>query len=341
MENSNQKVWSGSERVVGYIIGIAFLGGAAYGVSLILPWLITLVTNFVTFIALVGGTFLVSAAIIKNRKMITIGYQIIIKKIWSALINSNPIAIMEIQYDTWIKQHEKLNDNIVQLKGTEEKLLSDMRENQEFANDKFKEAKTAEKLADERKDSSYKGKANTNAILAQRRVNTNKDLAPRLRAIQTALNYCERVYNAWTYDLLLLKDDIDLKKKTLKTLAQTNGVFDMAKSYLNGNSNDRIQFEEAQQAYAEKVSSYVANIKRFTEQTKDWVYNKDIQDAIETEEGQKLLSMYDENSISDLTDFKSLLVDSDNTTFVKASQNMEKLEATTFIKGNTNFDQLK
>jgi hypothetical protein len=344
METTGQKkVWTGSERVIGYLIALALLIGVGRGLYLILPSLIALVTNLATFLALVFGILLVCYVIISNRKMISIGYQIIIKKIWSALINSNPIAIMEIQYDTWSKQKDKLNENIITLQATEENLLVEMKDNQKFAQDKLKEAKKSQEMAGEgeNKDKGYANKATTNAILAQRRVKTNQELAPRLKAIQTALNYCKRVFDAWENDLLLLKDDINLKKKTLKTLSETNSVFDMAKSYINGNSNERIMYEEANQAYAEKVSSYVANIKRFTEQTKDWVYNKDIQDAIETDEGNKFLSMYDEDTIGQLTDFRTLLDNPEETTFVQASNNMEKMEASTFTRSNTNFDQLK
>jgi hypothetical protein len=342
METTGQKkVWTGSERVIGYLIALAILIGVGRGLYLILPSLIALVTNLATFLALVFGIFMVLYLVISNRKMISIGYQIVVKKIWSALINSNPIAIMEIQYDTWSKQKEKLNDNIIKLKSSEQELILVMEENKDFANQKMKEAKKAQELAEEKQDKSYKSKATTNAVMAQRRVESNNMFLPKLKAIQTALSYCERVFDAWTNDLELLKDDISEKKKNLKILANTNGVFEMAKSYINGNSNERVMFEEANQAYAEKVSSYVANIKRFTEQTKDWVYSKDIQDAIETEEGTKYLSMYDEESFSKLTDFRSLMVDNDELSFVAASNNMEKMEASTFTRSNTNFDQLK
>lgn len=345
MENSigQKKVWSGSERVMGYIVALSILGAFAYGVSLILPWLIAFVVNVYTFVALVAAGGLICWGIVANRKMISTAYQIIIKKIWGAMINSNPIAIMEIQYDTWLKQHEKLDENITTLKASEQELISIMDENSQFAKDKFNVAKKAKEISEESKgkDGNYSGQATKNAILAQRRVESNKMFLPKLQAIRTALNYCERVYNAWTDDLELLKDDINMKKRDLKVLARTNGVFEMAKSYINGNSNERIMYEEATQAYAEKVSMYVANIKRFTEQSKDWVYNKDIQEAIETEDGQKFLSMYDEESFGKLTDFRSLMESTDDISFVQSAENMSKVEASTFTKSTTNFDQLK
>jgi len=334
-----KKVWTGSERVMGYIVALAILGGIGYGLFIVLPFLITLVTNLFIFLGMVIGATLVVGVIWNNRKMISLAYQIIIKKIWSAMINSNPIAIMEIQCNTWIKQKEKLNENIKQLSAAEQDLLRVMEENKDEANDKFKEAKAAKELAESRNNPDYARKSNKNAIMAQRRVESNKMFIPKLQAIQTALNYCTRVYDAWTDDIELLKDDIREKKRNLSILSKTSGVFEMAQSYLNGNSNERIMFDEANEAYAQRISEYVANIKRFTEQTKDWVFNKDIQEAIQTESGQQYLSMYDEDSFGKLTDFKALM-EAQPTTFVEVSDNMNKIDTNTFTKGSS-FDGLK
>lgn len=344
MENSTgqKKVWTGSERVMGYIVALAIFGAIGYGLYYILPFLITLVTNVIIFGALVIGTGLLCWGVWANRKMISTAYQIIIKKIWKAMINSNPIAIMEIQYDTWLKQHEKLGLNINTLRASEEELLAIMEENKDFAQEKFKIAQMAKEINEkgEKTGQNYGNQATKNAILAQRRVESNKMFLPKLEAIRTALNYCERVYSAWTDDLELLKDDINEKKRNLKVLSRTNGVFEMAKSYINGNSNERIMFDEANEAYAERISMYVANIKGFVAQSKDWVYNKDIQDAIATEEGQKFLSMYDETSFNQLTDFRSLMSNND-VTFVQSAENMEKMETATFTRTSKVFDGLK
>jgi len=341
MENSGsgRKVWTGSERVMGYIVALAIFGGIGYGLYVLLPFLISLVVNLYIFVGLVVAGVLTIGVIWNNRKMISLAYQIIIKKIWSAMINSNPITIMEIQCDTWIKQHEKLNDNIKVLQAAEQDLLRVMEENSEDAQQKFKAAQAAKELAESRNNPEYNSKANKNAIMAKRRVDSNKMFIPKLQAIQTALNYCKRVYDAWSDDIELLKDDIREKKRNLSILSKTNGVFQMAQSYINGNSNERIIFDEANEAYARKISEYVANIKRFTEQTKDWVFNKDIQDAIMTESGQQYLSMYDEDSFSKLTDFKTLM-EPQAVTFVDASNKMNELEASTFTKSSS-FNNLK
>jgi len=339
MENTERKVWTGSERVIGYIFALALLIGGGYGLYIILPFLIGLVTNILIFVSMVAGTVIFIGLIVSNRKMISLAYQIIIKKIWSAMINSNPITIMEIQYSNWLREKEKLNDDIKTLQAAEEDLLRVMKENQDDANQKMSEAKAAEGLAVERNNPDYKKKANVNAIMAKRRVDSNTMFIPKLQAIQTSLNYCKRVFTAWEDDLMLLKDDIREKKRNLSILSKTNGVFKMAQSYINGNSNARILFDEANEAYAQIISEHVANIKRFTEQSRDWVLNKDIQDSIQSESGQQYLSMYNEETFSKITDFKSLM-EPEPENFLESSNRMNKIETSTFTKGGA-FDGLK
>jgi hypothetical protein len=83
----------------------------------------------------------------------------------------------------------------------------------------------------------------------------------------------------------------------------------------------------ATEAYAEKVSNYVANITRFTEQAKDWVYDKDIQEAVWEDEGQQLLSMYDTDTFNKLTDFRSLVTKDENMSFAQKSNEYQTVLA--------------
>ena len=193
LTTGQKKVWNGSEQVIGYIVALGLLFGVGYGLYVILPFLITLITNLAIFVGMTVALSVLAYVIISNRKMISVGYQIIIKKVWKALINSNPIAIMEIQYDNWTRQKEKLNQNIITLKASREELVAIMDDNKDVANTKFKEAQKAQELATERNSPEYTRQANNNAIKAQRRVESNKMFLPKLQAIETALNYCQRV----------------------------------------------------------------------------------------------------------------------------------------------------
>jgi hypothetical protein len=287
------------------------------------------VTNAIIFGALLGVTGLFLWLIWANKDMIALRYQLFIKKMWRAIVKSDPISVMEIQWKKWTMKRNELNDSIKTMKAGEAELLMAMDKKQAIAKDKFAQAKEAQELQTKRNDPNYGRKANKNSIIANRLMQSNQNLVPRLKAIQTAIGYCTKLYERWGDDLELLKQDIDLKKEDLKLLTSTSNAFDSAKSLLNDNPDERALWEMATEAYAEKVSNYVANITRFTEQAKDWVYDKDIQEAVWEDEGQKLLSMYDQDTFNQLTDFRSLVNKDENANanFGKMSTDYQKVLA--------------
>ena len=344
METTGQKkVWTGSERVVGYIIALALLVGVSRGLYLILPSLIALVTNLVTFLALVFGTVIVCGVIISNRKMISIGYQIIIKKVWSALINSDPIAIKEILCNKWQKDLNEQNNNITTLQSSELDFVNTMKQNEKEAEELIKEGKASEQLAisNPNQKDQYLMKASQNSVMAKSRLKSNEDLKPKLDFIRAALKISKRIYVECEGDLVVLRDDIVVKKRILKALSKTNSVFKMASSYINGNSNERIMFDEAERSYNEQVSEHFAKIKRFTETTKDWAMNRDIKDSINLKEGQAFLSTYNENTLNELqNNFKKLIEENrEQNTLLQTSENIGKFDTSTVT--SSNFDTLK
>jgi len=325
--NGPKKILTPTEKAVSWFIVLALLAGGVYLFSLILPWLITLLVNslyFAGLLALIGGT---TWFIISNRKMIALRYQLWVKKMWRSIVKSDPISVMEIQWKKWSQKRQELNESIKTMEAGEYELLMAMDKKQSIAKDKFAQAKQAKKLEETRNDPTMGRKATKNSIIANRLMKSNQDLVPRLKAIQTAIGYCKDLYDHWGDDLELLKQDIDMKKDDLKLYASTSNAFDSAKSVLNDNPDERALWEMANEAYAERISNYVANITRFTEQAKDWVYDKDVQSAVWEDEGLKLLDMYDKETFNQLTDFRSLLNKDENATFAEKSNSFQKVLA--------------
>lgn len=332
---SGKKILAPNEKIVSWVVALGLITGIGWILYKVLPILISIVTNAIILGLLLGGVGLICWFIWANRGMIALRYQLIIKKMWRGIVKSDPISVMEVQWRKWSKKREELNQSIVTMKAGETELLMAMDKRQTDANAKFQAAKKASELSEKKNDPEYGRKATKNSIIANRLMQSNKNLVPRLKAIQTAIAYCTKLYDKWGDDLELLKQDIDLKKGDLKLLESTSNAFDSAKSMLNNNPDERALWEMATEAYAERVSDYVANISRFTEQAKDWVYNKDIQEAEWEDEGNKLLSMYDEETFNQLTDFRSLVNKDENASFVQSSNDYQKILAEPVNKGQS------
>ena len=321
--NGKKGILAPNEKVVAGIVGVGVLAFLTWVGVMILPWVITATLNWLIVAGLAFGGWLLWS----NRKMIALRYQLWVKKMWRTIVKSDPISVMEIQWKKWTVKRNELNESIKTMKAGEQELLLAMDQKESMAKNKFSQAKEAQELSAKRNDPNYERKANKNSIIANRLMQSNQSLIPRLKAIQTAIAYCTELYDHWGDDLELLKSDIDLKKEDLKLLTSTSNAFDSAKSLLNGDPDERALWDMATEAYAEKVSNYVANITRFTEQAKDWVYDKDIQSAVWEDEGKQLLTMYDKDTFGQLTDFRSLIKKDDNATFAQKSNDYQKVLA--------------
>ena len=309
----------GTEKGVAWVVGALLLGGFLWVGKAILPWVLASIFNW----AILGGIVFAGLLVWWNREYFKIRYQLFIKKMWRGLVKSDPISIMELMWKKWTKKRVELNESIKVMKAGEAELLAAMDENQSKAKGMFAMAKAAQEQEEKKKDPNYGRKATKNSIIANRLNSANQDLLPRLQYLQKTIAYCTDLYDHWGDDLEMLKEDINLKKQTLKLYASTSSAIDSAKSILNANPDERAMWEMANEATAEKVSNYVANITRFTEQAKDWVYDKDIQSAVWEDEGKKLLSMYDQDTFNQLTDFRSLMAKPEDQSFAQTSNQFQ------------------
>ena len=317
--NGAKGILAKNEKAVAWVVGAGIFAALVWVGVKIIPWVLAAALNFLWLGLIAGGVALVWY----NMDYIKLRYQLVIKKMWRSVVKSDPISIMKLMWKKWTKKRVELNDSIQVMKAGEDELLAAMDENQAKAKDKFAIAKQALELETKRQDANYGRKATKNSIIANRLNLANKDLLPRLQYLQKTIAYCTDLYDHWGDDLEMLKEDITLKEQTLKLYASTSNAIDSAKSILNDNPDERAMWEMATEATAEKVSNYVANITRFTEQAKDWVYDKDIQSAVWEDEGKQLLSMYDQDTFNQLTDFRSLMLKPEDQSFAQASNSFQ------------------
>lgn len=334
---TTRNYWNKNEKIIGSIFPIILIGGIATAAYYLLPPLVFIMKNLLWVMGLAIPVIGIPLFIGSNWSWFIIRYQIFIKKLWKGLVNSDPITVMEIQYEKWNKELMRLGKNINLMEEAKNELVMKMEENKRVAEESFSKANKANEMLESGKGdkSKLKSSAYKFGILAQRRLDSNNNFIPRLKAIDVALTYIKKLESNWKTDLELLKDDINQKKSDLKVIKSTASGLDAAKSIINGNPNERALFEMANESYAEKLSSYVADIKRFTEQAENWVYSKEIENAVLEDKADNLLSLYNEDTFKQLTDFRSLMEidETKRLTFSQASNKMsESVEAFNRLK---------
>jgi hypothetical protein len=334
----------GGEKYFGYFVGIALIFAFGYILYHYGEMIIHTIKNGVILALWVGGTLAVVITLWKLRNIISYWWSILIKLAWKSMIEADPISAMRYAYNKWVREAETLNDTVIELESKEAELKRTLAENEQEANTYFSAGKKAKEMAGKlqgEEATDLTEEATANSIKAQRRAQSIKILIPRLETIQRALDYCKKLHKNWVRGLDLLNDDIKVKEADLANLKSVANAFRTAKSIIDGNSNDRVMYEEAVLQYGKKVSAYVGECKRFTEQAKNWAVNQDIQTAIETDEGLRLLEMSDDK-FKELTNFSALLQDTPTREKVSMAQSsnefVKSLEKPTV---NKDFDYLK
>ncbi|MBC8173289.1 MAG: hypothetical protein H7X71_05215 [Chitinophagales bacterium] len=288
------------ERIVGTLTGIVLIAGVGYVLYRILPFIVSILENTLYSILLLVAIIAVVTFLWTSRKLIWVAYQLFVQKLWRALANTDPIGIMKISLRKWIRKRGELENRITELQSAKEELSFVMEENREGANQSFKEALKAQ-------EKGYKEQAVIKSVSANRRKLSNEQLLPRFQAIDKALGFLKRLSDRWKVEIELLDEDIQMRERDLKILKKTASALKSAQSVLEGNPDDLAMQQLAVQAYAQQVSENVANISRFMEKGKNWMYSADIQEAIMTDEGMVLLESYNEQTFKQLTDFNHKL----------------------------------
>jgi hypothetical protein len=220
---------------------------------------------------------------------------------------------MRAQCDDAEIEAGELDNTIDELRANRETTAIDMKKNENEANDFFSKAKVADRMAKDQKSKltdeereEYLNQANDMAEMAQKRQNANVMFLPKLQAMDSSLDFLTKLHKSWIRDIKMMRDDIDFRERTLKTLTVINNSFKKASRLINGNPDERTKYEMAMKAYGDRVGMLVGNMKKFNIKAKDWVYNKSIQDSINKEKSQQLLSAYTAEEFKNLTSFENL-----------------------------------
>jgi len=305
MENSLEKgvksFFQKPEGKVGkvflWLIGI----GAAIGLYKALPYIITLLTNTLHAMFLLGAIVLL-IFLVTNKKvqnLFKFGFQMFMRYITGIFVELNPIAIIKIHIENLENNHEKMNEHIMKLSGEIRGLERKIAENKQ-------DIERSLKIASSANEKEEKGQAWIEARKAgRRREGTIKltDLLSKIKKIHTVL---KKMYDVSGYVIEDLKDDVQQKEIEYKTIKQAHAALVASMSILNGDPNERAMFELALEKMEEEVSQKLGTMDRFMDMSESLVTGIDIEQGIFAEDGMKMLEEYENGGFdSFFNDFSS------------------------------------
>ncbi|MBE3086998.1 MAG: hypothetical protein IMZ64_12375, partial [Bacteroidetes bacterium] len=139
--------WGKPEGKMGIIALAALLGGGLIGFSKILPWLIALTTNTLHLMFLLGAIGGIIFLVVNPQVRATAGiaFQLIMKKFTSFIIQTDPLAILQLKVKEMKENLEKFSESLTKLNQIKARLQRDISKNVSTIEQSMKQAAYAKK----------------------------------------------------------------------------------------------------------------------------------------------------------------------------------------------------
>jgi len=309
MDNiSTKSFWQKPEGKTGMLGLAAIATGAGILLYKLLPFLITLTSNLLTFsFLLLGFGALVYVVLDKKvRNLVFFFYKSFMRWLTGLFIQIDPIGILKTYIDDLKKNLSNMNKQLAIVKSQMQRLKLLMEENQKNIENNLKlasKAKETDKTAV--------------MILKSRKAGRLKESNFRYDELYKKLELLYRVLLKMYENSEIMLEDIDdqilVKEKERTAIRASHSAMKSAMNIIAGNSDKREMFDMALEAIADDVSLKIGEMERFMEMSSSFVQSIDLQNGVFEEEGLELLEKWEKEGVSLLLgNEKDLLINKAN-----------------------------
>lgn len=305
---STKSFWEKPEGKTGMIGLVAIIAGAGMLLYKLLPYLITLTSNLLSFsfLLLAFGALVYVVLDKKVRNLVFFFYKSFMRWLTGLFIQLDPIGILKSYIDDLRKNLSNMNKQLAIVKGQMQRLKILMEENQKNIENNLKlasKAKETDKTAV--------------MILKSRKAGRLKESNFRYDELYKKLELLYRVllkmYENSEIMLEDIEDQILVKEKERTAIRASHSAMKSAMNIIAGNSDKREMFDLALEAIADDVSLKIGEMERFMEMSSSFVQSIDLQNGVFEEEGLELLEKWEKEGVSLLLgNEKDLLINKAN-----------------------------
>lgn len=305
---TTKSFWEKPEGKTGMLGLVAIIGGAGLLLYKLLPFLITLTSNLLTFSALLlaFGALVYVVLDKKVRNLVFFFYKSFIRWLTGIFIQIDPIGILKNYIGDLKKNLSNMNKQLAVVKGQMQRLKVLMDENAKNIENNLKlasKAKETEKTAV--------------MILKSRKAGRLKESNMRYDELYKKLELLYRVllkmYENSEIMLEDVEDQILVKEKERTAIRASHSAMKSAMNIIAGNNDKREMFDMALEAIADDVSLKIGEMERFMEMSSSFVQSIDLQNGVFEEEGLELLEKWEKEGVSLLLgNEKDLLINKAN-----------------------------
>ena len=283
--------WEKPEGKTGMLALAAIIGGAIIGFTKILPWLITIASNTLHLMFLLGaiGVILFLITNPQIRTLVKVAFQLVMKKLTGFVVQTDPIAILGLKVKEMEDNLDKVGESLTKLKQTKVSLEREINQNATTIESSMKQAAYAQKSGAQ--DQIY-----LKTRQAGRLQKSNMTLKELFTKIETMHRVLTKIYQNSAVVIADTKDEIHVSAKEWESVKAATSAMKSAMNLLNGNPDTRAVYQMAYEQLADDIANKSGELEQMLEMSESFMSNIDLQNGVFQEDGIKMLEAWEKKA---------------------------------------------
>lgn len=294
-DNTKISPWQKPGGTLGMIVaGVAIAGGVIV-INKILPFLIALTTNVITLTFLVavlaGIAFLVTNK--QFRKVFSMSYFIIMRKITGLIIEIDPIAIVE-------KKIQEMNNKILEIQKHMGSLNGLIINNKRKLEDKKSEFENQLRRLEEYKKQGKAAEAGVTERQVVRLKATIERQTKRLADSNKWYEILKQLKRAAELTVLDTQNEVNDRKEEFESIKAQHKAFSSIMSIMKGNPDQMEDFTRAMDFMAYDITQKLGEMSNVIDETGGLLSQISVEDGVASQKADDLLQQYEKYGIDGL-----------------------------------------
>lgn len=304
--------WSRPEGKMAIGIYAAIIGGVVWFWGLVVPFLVSMLTDTLHMVYLAG--LLGSVLYLTLGKRPQLMFRVLVRKFTSLFVAVYPIEIIEDKLQQMKKRRDKMNEQIALVNGSITKLKRQIDQNASDAAKGFGMAEQAKRMAGASQDDEAKFRMQLQmkqaANRAQRRQQANIGYASLLERLQKVYKFLTHYATNVDFFIEDTQDEINQKKTEYETTQTAFGAMKQAMAVIKGNATEEDIYDQAFDQIETTVSTQLGVMDDLQRVSQNFMDGLDVQNGAVDDSALQALNAFEKKALTDGgTDFQMVTAD--------------------------------
>jgi phage shock protein A len=289
---TKRKIWEQPGGKFGLVVLVGLGIGFLIFLYKILPYLIELAENTLYFGFLLGVIGLITFLCLdrKFRRVVSVGYFILMRKITSWFVNIDPIAIIERRLSMMENSIQKMNESMGRLLGQVRKLEGSIAAKKEEMEKLLQRAQV------------YRAKGNKDAaVIDERQIARLEKYITKLLGLQKDskrwYDSLDKLSQMAKLTVLDTRNEVNMQKEEYEMAKQQHKIFKSVMSVMEGDPDELALFNEALEAMRTDIEMKLGEMERVISSTGGLIDQFEADNEVASFKGNELINKYNELGI--------------------------------------------